>query len=1273
MIYLTFDSNIWIYSLDDSWKIENQLDYLEPWIENGDVKLLLPEIILQEWKNNSHKQVKHRKDQLKNFFKMAEEILPSAFFSDFKNDETQEAIINNQLDRINTVIKTSEIIPLYPEVEKQIIDWGIQRKAPLHKKSSIADAVIVYSLIQYAKRNEGNDFFFISNNTDDFYEKKQIHSDLKPDFDRYNIKAYKTLNYLTNDLRRKYSLPVSPDFELIRKNRIKNKIAETIYNPVYEKVTANEKSRFIQNVETLEFILKESKPSKEQVIFVLALIDSDIKYEEKFYNKLTNPIWFKILKLKGVFESSNNPLPVKGENGFQTPLWLPLIYLEKLSVSIRENIEDSFTDEIINIIKTVSKSPKDNYRTWYLFVRILNNFPNEKISLETLKLIKVWLEGNFNALLQTSEICQNLLPKFLSDTPTEGDIIKAEFIIKELFTIYEKTGNNETLNIFEHNYYSRVHLYHLKDAFIKIEFIEKVAKFCSNDIIIFIANNLKKLYLSFPNGLNSTLIFKDEKIKINININEKNLILFTERESENKISIGTITDFENQTKNEITQKIIELLKVSNLGYISTDDNDSSIERLIFPLFNGSYGLSNTIISRIGEGYSDTEKLEDIFLLIFRNLLNEKVKLNDLELLKLFAFDNFYRLSIYRKVLFFIIGENWQSSKSIFWKILETQTDINFFIDDSYRDDIYELLNKNQEKITKEEIIFLQKSIDILPDNKDYEKLRWYSALRKTEQFKEKYLKLSELKGLTHEHFDDLGEIKLRWSSGDISPFSLEELLAKSNAEIVNNIHSFKSKDNWNEPTASGFANNLSKMVVSKPQEVSEEIELYNNLPYIYIYHILNGFREAWKKDEKFNWEKVLNFIKVYITDKKFYSNEFYLEHDSWNTNSDWVVGAISDLLSEGTVNDKNAFDLKLLPITKEIITILTPHLKTVEDFAQTNMDYPTYSLNSTSGKVLRTLLFYSLRRARNINQNSPEIKWEKDIIKLFEDTIEREIIDGYIIMGWNFQQFYFLDKAWISKKVEGIFKLENQFWKAFLGGLTYSNPPFNKELYKLFRPLYKRAIVDNLELKSVGNKDGLIRHIVTLYFWGFEKLEKDSLVLLLVENSKPTRVLNFIGFISRQEKYIEHLDSEGIIRFEKIILDLWKLLLSKFENVEERRILIELPHLLVFVSKLDNIYTELLLKSTIYFDNYFQVHILIENLVKLRNNGIPEQTSEHISKVLNSIQRFEYFLDEDEQNIIDLITYIYKYGNKSAADDICNKIAQNGNDFILPFYNSYKN
>ena len=328
MIYLTFDTNIWVYSLDDSWTVENELDYLESWIEDGEVKLLLPQVVLDEWKKRKSEHASARKKKLREFFSMAEEILPSAFFSDYKTPEVQEQIIDIQLNRIENLLDKTETIPFYPEIQQKIIDWGMLKKAPLHKKSSIADAIIVYSLIQFADKHQGNQFFFVSNNTDDFYEKKngksEIHTDLKPDFEKLNITSFKTLNHLTSDLRKLQGLKVDKNFEQKRKDRIKEKLKERAYNPEYEKITADSESSFIQNIEMIELILKKEKPTKEQVIFCLALVDSDPNYEREFYKKLEKQSWFKILLRKGAFEHKNNPSPIQTEKGVITPLWQPL-------------------------------------------------------------------------------------------------------------------------------------------------------------------------------------------------------------------------------------------------------------------------------------------------------------------------------------------------------------------------------------------------------------------------------------------------------------------------------------------------------------------------------------------------------------------------------------------------------------------------------------------------------------------------------------------------------------------------------------------------------------------------------------------------------------------------------------------------------------------------------------------------------------------------------------------------------------------------------------
>ena len=87
MIYLTFDSNIWIYFLDNSWKEYSPLDHLEHWIEENHVRILLPEIIIDEWEKHKEIEKEKRKKSLKDFFSMADEIMPSAFLADHRKPE----------------------------------------------------------------------------------------------------------------------------------------------------------------------------------------------------------------------------------------------------------------------------------------------------------------------------------------------------------------------------------------------------------------------------------------------------------------------------------------------------------------------------------------------------------------------------------------------------------------------------------------------------------------------------------------------------------------------------------------------------------------------------------------------------------------------------------------------------------------------------------------------------------------------------------------------------------------------------------------------------------------------------------------------------------------------------------------------------------------------------------------------------------------------------------------------------------------------------------
>ncbi|HAO05770.1 MAG TPA: hypothetical protein DCQ50_02045 [Chryseobacterium sp.] len=1292
MIYLTFDSNIWIYSLDESWQIENQLDYLEPWIQRGEVQLLLPKMIIDEWSKHEKEQVGEREKKLREFFSMAEEILPSAFFSEYKEPATQRKIIDDQLNRAKSLILQSEIIPEYSEVKDRIVTDGIAKKAPLHKKSSIADAIIVFSLIHYAKLNQGNHYFFISNNTEDFYQKanskKEIHSDLKVDFDTNNIQSFTTLNQLIYFLQTAHGLKVDENINQKRKERIRNKVKEKVYNPEYDKLTESGESLYIQNLNTIEFILKETKPTKEQVIFVLALIDSDISYERDFYKRLNKASWFEILKRKGVFNPKNNPVPVQVKEGFQTPLWEPLIYLEKLSIQIKNGQELEFIEELISIINSVSAKPVDNHKTWYVFIKILTNLPKDNIPMETLQFIPIWLKVGGDTLVESLEICKNLLPKFLVDNPTADDIVKAELILKHLFSIEKvEVVNESTIGFYSESYRSRVYMYYLSDVLINKKLTTKIAANCSDKVIFDLAENIKKLRFDFPKGINITLKFKEGEYSIKSEIENENLtITVSEINTPGKI-IGTksIERFESLTDIQTRSIVISILNEFGLEYEKSKDNEFNFKMLTNAVANGSYyTFSGETISKLNYRNHHGDKIVEVFSLFFRDLLNDKVKYDletGLSLMRSFALDSKYRLPFFKKVVLFVIGENWEVCKSLFWEIAKGNDPMHVFSEHSYENDLYELLNKNQMLLSKEEIETIQTIISIGPQDEkddrdakylDYWQLRWYSALRNISPFKESYEKLSQSQNLTNEHYENLGEVTIR--SGSVSPFRVDELLQKSNEEIVKFIHSFKPKDRWEEPTIDGLSNELSSAVQNEPQKFSDEIELYKDVPYIYAYHMANGFREAWKNKKPFNWEKVLEFYKSYILDEKFSTGQLRLENDGWGATADWVTGSVGNLLTEGMQSDSNAFDLSLLPSVKVILNTIVPRLKALDDFKQTNMDYPTYSLNSTAGKTLRTLLDYSLRRARNLKAEDNLPKWEQDIKELFEETFKKGIIDSFIITGWYFQQFYFLDKDWITNKVKEYYKLEDKEWLAFLSGFAFSNPPFNKDIYHLFYPHYERAIKNDFPIKGLYDH-GIIRHIVAFYFWGFEDLEKEGLLLMLINKGNHTNILELVNFVWRQEEYFRGLNRSEVKNFEKIIFNLWSFLASKYENAKgekEQKVLSGLSNLLVFVPELDDAYTNLVLKSSGINFKDFHSHYLIENLIELKDKGNPSETAKHIGVILNSIQFTPYFPLIDNKPIIDLVVFLYENGQKQIADEFCNKMARQGYEFLIEIHNKYK-
>lgn len=293
----------------------------------------------------------------------------------------------------------------------------------------------------------------------------------------------------------------------------KNFINETEYKkliePIREKIKSDELSKYqdmyFENIAHVDMSIVKKHPTKHEVEFILKLIQEE-HYRNYFFKKITALHWFSILKEKGYFKPSEKTKPQESEEKglFLIPQWNVLPYLEQVSQQTNIPGNEKYIDELLIIIKEVTdyhvKHGKvlDNYRTWFYFVKILLNIPNNKIPSEIIDFIPVWLDSKFDSTLQGSEIATKLLPKFLTDNPE--DIKKAEKIIDYITTFKPVPLNEERAKLLgkEEEFRFIIDPHWLDETFDKYSGI--IGEKCSEKVIKDLTSKIRSLLTSKEDG-----------------------------------------------------------------------------------------------------------------------------------------------------------------------------------------------------------------------------------------------------------------------------------------------------------------------------------------------------------------------------------------------------------------------------------------------------------------------------------------------------------------------------------------------------------------------------------------------------------------------------------------------------------------------------------------------------------------------------------------------------------------------------------------------------
>ena len=996
---------------------------------------------------------------------------------------------------------------------------------------------------------------------------------------------------------------------------------------------------FYNDCEHLDLIIQRKEPTVLEIKTIIDIYLKKDSYARYFFSKLDNPKWLRYLKLYGFFK--NNPQPIESEESpgyFEIPYWYVLDYFEKISQEITNNYEEIISD-LLEIIALVSNfkdeqgKPIDNYHTWAYFVRILCNLPNEKIPVDIIKLIPIWLDSKFDTSLQGSEILTKLLPKFLTDSPE--DIKKAEKIVyyatdvklipkhtekfkkevreehKELFEkpedelTEEEKLRKKMFDLEGKEYIPKIDTHWLIEAFINKKMAKKIGESCSKKLIDKLAKRLQKVL---------------------------------ERE--------------------------------------------------YPECKAD--LSYIWMPSLSDYPSFINKAEEILTIILRDIVlarSHKDEKTARKILKEFL-EGEFKCPIFKRIALFVINKEWGKYDVIFWELIVANKKREFFEDKHYEIEVYQILEKHVKRFTPKQKDLIKEIIEDGPKlhlpAKDQEryinlwKQKWYSAMKSDREFEDLYNRCKKETKTKEYVATKAGRVQTRVGPGK-SPLTVEQILSMSNNELAEFLSTFKTKDWWEGPTIEGLADALKDTARTKPEKFVADLSPFQNTAYIYLYYILWGIRDAWNEKKLFDWGKLLVFLKKYIDHEEFWKDKLPVVGDEWKPDHTWIIDSIGSLIQDGTRDDAWAFDEKYNDSAIEFLnTILTDkHIKKLNKKTEKDdIDYIMSMHNTPLGNIIIALIYLSLRIARlQDKKQKSDGKWNKQLKSSFEKTFEHNILEAYTVLGQYLPNIMYLDAKWTKEKIKEIEGIKNiTLRRAFMVGYLNNRRVYD-DIYRLesIQNHYKWAIESTWDSHI---SEQLVSHIAIGYLRGYEDLFN-----LLLKKWNPSQILDLINFFWRESEYLLRPDRKNRDDNIKRIISFWEKVFDKYKEKEndfsddDKKILSNIVKLTIYLNQIDKKEFDWLMLSAPYIHIDDNERWLLEYLDNLKDKG--EDKIVIIEYILNIILEMlkNYVFPFAQDYMKSIIEYAYELAQKenneeikSLANQICNILGAAGYDYLREIY-----
>lgn len=363
-------------------------------------------------------------------------------------------------------------------------------------------------------------------------------------------------------------------------------------------------------------------------------------------------------------------------------------------------------------------------------------------------------------------------------------------------------------------------------------------------------------------------------------------------------------------------------------------------------------------------------------------------------------------------------------------------------------------------------------------------------------------------------------------------------------DLISFFHSFEDKGDRilnafsEEPDKHGLSLAFKDAIKEDPKHFIKEINLFEKAPYYYVCSFINALKNVWNNGEVFSLNYVFSFCIDYIENEDFFS----LIKDDNPTHIRFFYELLDWISKASETGAKRTFSKEDFSVIDRLLKTIKSKLKKSDTDPTINNSFVQYSLNTTVGKAIVAILFFSLYKTR-VDTKYKEANWGE---KFFYSFLENDHLEAYAWFGQFLCNIAYLDEEYAKETIKDFEKLDifSDEWQAFMEGCSYAG--FNYATYKLMEGHYRKAI--GFEFMNDYSYTQLIGYTFIGYLRSDQEL-KNNIVesannsifedLLLKGKSDIWITLSDSLWDISQDTF-KNQDKKGYPRIKEKLIKLWK-------------------------------------------------------------------------------------------------------------------------------------